>query len=284
MGESGRVEVRLEPVADGASVLRIEAERPAFAVRDIEQALLSACRQAWPDLTEAAGPRRRELEAAIATDAPLPTHTGWLPVLADALGGPQLVVELTSAHLDAAAADASSRALEALAAEIRGHVVWVVPPEALALPGVVRLGPPALLLEPPITPTELGPPALAPRVSIFGRPHPASPGERSLAAAIRSSPDLAGRFGYNEIVECAGEKFLVDLVRKDAGLIVEVDGYRFHRSRAAFQRDRDRDARLLAAGWRVLRLTHDEVMANLPRALDKIRAAVAAPPRPREDR
>jgi predicted transcriptional regulator of viral defense system len=38
-------------------------------------------------------------------------------------------------------------------------------------------------------------------------------------------------------------------------LIVEIDGFGTHGTRHAFERDRERDRRLLAAGWRVVRLT-----------------------------
>jgi very-short-patch-repair endonuclease len=47
----------------------------------------------------------------------------------------------------------------------------------------------------------------------------------------------------------------VDFWWPEARLVVEVDGYRFHSSRTAFERDRLRDARLLAAGIDVLRVT-----------------------------
>jgi predicted transcriptional regulator of viral defense system len=39
-------------------------------------------------------------------------------------------------------------------------------------------------------------------------------------------------------------------------LVVEADGWAFHRHRAAFERDRARDAAMQAAGYRVVRLTH----------------------------
>jgi very-short-patch-repair endonuclease len=42
----------------------------------------------------------------------------------------------------------------------------------------------------------------------------------------------------------------------DARLVVEADSWSFHRHRAAFERDRARDAAMLAAGYRVVRLTH----------------------------
>ena len=47
----------------------------------------------------------------------------------------------------------------------------------------------------------------------------------------------------------------VDAAWLDRGVIVEVDGYEFHRTRAAFERDRARDAALLREGYRVLRVT-----------------------------
>jgi very-short-patch-repair endonuclease len=51
----------------------------------------------------------------------------------------------------------------------------------------------------------------------------------------------------------------VDFVWRDRRLIVEVDGYAYHRSPGAFERDRERDVRLEMAGWRVLRFTWRQV-------------------------
>jgi very-short-patch-repair endonuclease len=39
-------------------------------------------------------------------------------------------------------------------------------------------------------------------------------------------------------------------------LIVEVDGWRYHGTRRAFERDRRKDAALQAAGYRVVRITY----------------------------
>jgi very-short-patch-repair endonuclease len=47
----------------------------------------------------------------------------------------------------------------------------------------------------------------------------------------------------------------VDFVWPGRGLIVEVDGYHYHRARSRFENDRRRDAELTAKGWRVLRFT-----------------------------
>jgi very-short-patch-repair endonuclease len=48
----------------------------------------------------------------------------------------------------------------------------------------------------------------------------------------------------------------VDAVWPAQRLIVELDGYAFHRDRASFERDRERDAKLQLSGYRVLRITH----------------------------
>ena len=47
----------------------------------------------------------------------------------------------------------------------------------------------------------------------------------------------------------------VDFLWRDARLIVETDGHATHGTREAFERDRLRDQRLIAAGWRVVRIT-----------------------------
>jgi very-short-patch-repair endonuclease len=47
----------------------------------------------------------------------------------------------------------------------------------------------------------------------------------------------------------------VDAVWESQRLVVEVDGHRYHRTRAKFERDRRKDADLMLAGYRVLRLT-----------------------------
>jgi hypothetical protein len=47
----------------------------------------------------------------------------------------------------------------------------------------------------------------------------------------------------------------VDFVWHARRLIVEVDGYAYHRSPGAFEADRERDVALTLAGWRVMRFT-----------------------------
>ena len=54
----------------------------------------------------------------------------------------------------------------------------------------------------------------------------------------------------------------VDFVWRDAKLIVEVDGYAYHRSPSAFEHDRERDVHLVLAGWRVLRFTWAQITSR----------------------
>jgi very-short-patch-repair endonuclease len=58
-------------------------------------------------------------------------------------------------------------------------------------------------------------------------------------------------------VEVLGKE--VDVLWPAARLIVELDSWEFHSHRAAFQRDRARDTRLLVAGYRTVRVTHDRL-------------------------
>lgn len=51
----------------------------------------------------------------------------------------------------------------------------------------------------------------------------------------------------------------VDACWPRARLVVELDGWEFHRHRRAFQRDREKSNMLTAAGWRVLRFTHHDL-------------------------
>jgi hypothetical protein len=56
-------------------------------------------------------------------------------------------------------------------------------------------------------------------------------------------------------------------------LVVETDGWETHRTRSAFRRDRRRDAALVAAGWRVMRFTYDDVACDGATVTRRLRAA-----------
>jgi hypothetical protein len=51
----------------------------------------------------------------------------------------------------------------------------------------------------------------------------------------------------------------VDMAWPEQRLVVELDGYEFHRVRARFEEDRERDAALQLAGYRVLRITERRI-------------------------
>jgi very-short-patch-repair endonuclease len=55
------------------------------------------------------------------------------------------------------------------------------------------------------------------------------------------------------------ESLMVDFCWVEQRLIVETDGYRYHRGRAAFEDDRTRDLKLRALGYEVLRLSYRQV-------------------------
>jgi Protein of unknown function (DUF559) len=68
----------------------------------------------------------------------------------------------------------------------------------------------------------------------------------------------------------------VDCYWPQAGLVVEADSVRHHHTRAAFERDRARDAQLMLAGLRVLRLTHRRIVRE-PAAVRATLLALVGP-------
>jgi Protein of unknown function (DUF559)/Transcriptional regulator, AbiEi antitoxin len=64
------------------------------------------------------------------------------------------------------------------------------------------------------------------------------------------------------LVQPIVEGYRVDFCWPDEQLIVETDGYEHHGTRAAFERDRAKDAQLTVRGWRVLRFTDPQVRSD----------------------
>lgn len=69
----------------------------------------------------------------------------------------------------------------------------------------------------------------------------------------------------------------VDAFWPDRKLMVEGDSWRFHRHRAAFERDRERDAAMQVAGYRVIRLTHRRLIREPGKVADELRRLLALP-------
>lgn len=77
--------------------------------------------------------------------------------------------------------------------------------------------------------------------------------------------------------------YLVDFLWRDERLIVEADGYRYHRGEVAFHDDRVRELELMRLGYHVLRLSEtqiDEAPKDVAKVLGaELRRRVVSPPR-----
>lgn len=71
-------------------------------------------------------------------------------------------------------------------------------------------------------------------------------------------------------------RFIVDFVWADRRLVVETDGYRYHRGRIAFEDDRSRDLELRALGYDVIRLTYRQVAGSPREVCSAVRKALSA--------
>jgi predicted transcriptional regulator of viral defense system len=127
---------------------------------------------------------------------------------------------------------------------------------------------------------------------------PNAPGARRLAEALteevpltRSSLEEATLSLFRSFSvpepECNawisdGEKLVeVDFLWRDFGLVVEVDGWRYHRSRWRRRQDAAKTAALEAQGWTVLRFSEFE-LAGTPQTLARtVLAATSGPRKPR---
>jgi len=74
------------------------------------------------------------------------------------------------------------------------------------------------------------------------------------------------------VIVCGYE---VDAYFPEHGVIVELDGWAFHRDRATFESDRNRDADTLAAGLVTVRITWVRMTTNPQHEADRLRAILA---------
>ncbi|HEV2813783.1 MAG TPA: DUF559 domain-containing protein [Solirubrobacteraceae bacterium] len=70
-------------------------------------------------------------------------------------------------------------------------------------------------------------------------------------------------------------RYEVDALWRRERLVVEVDGFAFHGSRTAFERDRRKDAELTARGWRVIRVTWRQLTDEPHLVVARLSAALA---------
>jgi very-short-patch-repair endonuclease len=120
--------------------------------------------------------------------------------------------------------------------------------------------------------------------------HPGRRGRRALMAAVEHARDVTLTRSelerlFLELCEAHGlprplvnvqvEGLEVDFHWPHARLVVEADSRRHHGTAAAFERDRRRDERLVAAGWTVLRVTHRRLVSDAAGVADTLRALLA---------
>jgi very-short-patch-repair endonuclease len=113
-------------------------------------------------------------------------------------------------------------------------------------------------------------------------------GHRALREAIRehtalglSASESALEDAFHRLVRHAGlsrpamnayvEGCRVDAVWRTQRIAVELDGWAWHHDRYAFERDRERDAMLAAAGWRVVRFTYRQIVDRPDRTIQTLR-------------
>jgi very-short-patch-repair endonuclease len=116
-------------------------------------------------------------------------------------------------------------------------------------------------------------------------------GRRGTKALLAVLDDLVGRPGGSkeelealalDLIRASGLRlpavntlvgdYEADLLWRDQRVVVELDSWKHHGTRAGFERDRRRDADLQLAGYRVLRLTWRQITREPDWAVARIRA------------
>lgn len=103
----------------------------------------------------------------------------------------------------------------------------------------------------------------------------------ALSVAEARCHEVLDRFGITgweanlPVHDDEGLVCVADIVFAEQRVIVEVDGWTAHGSREAFVRDRRVQARLVAAGWVVLRVTWDDLSGSGQRWADQLRRTLA---------
>ena len=101
------------------------------------------------------------------------------------------------------------------------------------------------------------------------RDEPWSEAERDLHRLLRAEKIKGWK--ANEPIRVDGRKVYADIVFRRLRLIVEVDGWDFHRRRPVFEADRKRQNLLVLDGWRVLRVTAVMIRDEPQLVIDTIR-------------
>jgi hypothetical protein len=79
----------------------------------------------------------------------------------------------------------------------------------------------------------------------------------------------------NAWLHVEGERLLVDFLWEKSWVVVETDGRETHETPTAFQSDRRRDQLLASAGYRVLRVTWNQIYSERAAVLDRVTRALS---------
>jgi hypothetical protein len=249
--------------------------------RRIPDVLGAACRQILAACHKGEAPNIKKL-----------SNSEQVHQLALAIEPSQLVI-LIAVH-DADASKGSLRALaqgaEWLADNTRARVILVLPTALSTASELDHVTYTACLFVTPMKADPVAPPPATAEPSaktkkgtveanvfvspIIGRPHPKSAAELLLCDRIRSDPELAPLFAYNQPIKTRYQTNpIVDLLWERGRLVVEIDGQE-HCQLVTFIQDRRRDFELFMSGYQVIRFTRFKVLESPEVVLSDIRDAV----------
>jgi hypothetical protein len=97
--------------------------------------------------------------------------------------------------------------------------------------------------------------------------------ERAFKRLLGTAKDVPRPF-FNALVDGEAGTHEVDALWEAHRLAAQVDGFEFHRTRRDREKDADSDADLELAGYRVIRLTWDDVTVHGQRTLRRLRLAL----------
>ena len=123
--------------------------------------------------------------------------------------------------------------------------------------------------------------------------YPRHPGRPRLERAVAAGPRLTRSEAERLLLELIRAARLpepltnvrvgrheVDFLWPSHRLVVEVDSYAVHSLRRSFENDRRRDAELIAAGYRVIRITWRQLTAERDATVATLAVALAIQPAP----
>jgi very-short-patch-repair endonuclease len=97
--------------------------------------------------------------------------------------------------------------------------------------------------------------------------------ERAFKQLLNQATDIT-KPSFNAVVQGETTTHEVDALWQAQRLAVQLDGFEFHRTRRDREHDAASDADLELAGYRVMRLTWDDVTINGERTLRRLRLAM----------